>query len=192
MNTKKPRHLLIMTRLFRLSQFASLSQVFNQAQLISLAANKAVFDVIDESTNNMKPQTAVALCIQIFINRHTGHFVNRKVDRRIVQHRDFKAVGKRFDNDFDLIAQRLRQVSVLDNVGAGFANSHLDFSDIFGPQSQLFCGFNDKGANVRQRIRRAGKLQVCDTLRRRTPCKIAGIFLGHSEYSAFQFMLEAT
>lgn len=131
---------------------AGLDEVFGQAQLVALAADEAVFDVIDKSADDVQSQTAPSLRRDVIVQTNAGRFIDGEVDGRVIKNRDFEPVGELFDIDFDFGAQRLGTIGVLDDVGAGFADGHLDFGDFFFVEVAAFGGLDDHLADLGQRV----------------------------------------
>ena len=99
--------------------------------------------------------TAAALGIDIVIELNAGHFIDREVDGRVIDDRHLEPVGEGVDADFELVAQRLGEVGVLDDVGAGFADGHLDFRHFLGVEAAPLGRIDHHLANARQGIGRA-------------------------------------
>ena len=115
-----------------------------------------MLDFIDERLNDKDAQaTALACGDPIFDFVHGFDLIGRKVDAGVILNDDFKAILETRDNDHDFHLERLRGISVLDDIGAGFAHGHLDFGDIFVAKTALFGGTHDGVPNLWERAGRA-------------------------------------
>ena len=138
------------------SQLGVLREKFGQHQFVALAAHEAVLDFIHERLNNKNAQTAPFARrdpIVYFVNG-IG-LVGGEVDARIILNCDFQTVVETRQNHHDFEFERLRRVGVLDDIGAGFADRHLDFGDVFVAKPARLRGLNDRVPNLGQRGGRA-------------------------------------
>ena len=161
-----------------------LRQKLDEAQFVAAPIDETVIDLIDEVADDIQAQSAPPVFAQIIFERNAFALIDGKVDGGIIGDDDFDAVAKGGDQHVDFEAQRLRVIRVLDDVGAGFADRHFDFGDLFIVEAHARRATDDGLADLRQRFGRSGQRKLdarartvrnlADVRKRRSLRKAAG------------------